>query len=51
MYCAVPDWFPSLLSSDFFDPCEDHDGVRKNEVRLSHSRGIDSGIHIITSSL
>ncbi len=29
---AVPDWFPSLLSSDFFDPCEDHDGVRKNEV-------------------
>ncbi|EIE20013.1 PLATZ-domain-containing protein, partial [Coccomyxa subellipsoidea C-169] len=39
-----PDWFPSLLSSDFFDPCEDHDGVRKNECTFFCKDCCSSGI-------
>ncbi|CAL8465434.1 g4970 [Coccomyxa elongata] len=42
--CAVPVWFSSLLSSEFFDPCEDHYGLRKNECTFFCKDCCSSGI-------
>ena len=32
---VVPSWFLKMLSSKFFTPCERHNTLKKNEVRLS----------------